>query len=95
MRDNVIEARSAGNAEIVLALAGESQQALPMLRLTDTYDSNWLFEFSGAELVRLFLQLENLLTADEADVHEWVDGRRAPQRPLRQCKTETEEDHAV
>jgi hypothetical protein len=37
------------------------------------FGSNWLIELTGAELVRIFLQLENVLTADEDDIRGWVD----------------------
>lgn len=78
-RGNVIEARSIGNGKIVLGLASDRERAVPMLSLTDTYESNWLIELTGAELVRVFRQLESLLTATEADVQEWVEQLRNPQ----------------
>ncbi len=54
-RDNVIEAHSSGNSQIVFTLSRDGQHALPMLHVTDTYDSNWLLHLTGAELVRIFL----------------------------------------
>ena len=79
LRGNVIEARSIGNSQIVLGLTSDREHAVPMLSLTDTYESNWLIELTGAELVRVFRQLESLLTAGEDAVQKWVEQLRNPQ----------------
>lgn len=79
MSDNVIEVCSIGDGQIVLGLASDREHAVPMLSITDTYESRWLIELSGAELIRVFAQIENLLTADEDEIHEWVDQLRNPE----------------
>ena len=84
LRGNVIEARSIGNSQIVLGLTSDRERAVPMLSLTDTYESNWLIELTGAELVRVFRQLESLLTAGEDAVQKWVEQLRNPQDPTLQ-----------
>jgi hypothetical protein len=57
-------------------LAHDGEHALPMFAVTDTCDSNWLLQLTGADLVRIFRQLENILTANEDDIRGWVDQLR-------------------